>query len=86
MKLSYEEKRQIREALQSMCAGTELHHHDQFLSQYIGAYVVSLVENCETVFKRNEQCARCGAENPEFEGYHETIESYPLCGKCKPKG
>ncbi len=83
LKLTGDEKQSIRDALKVMSRGTQLHEHAEFVAEYIGRYVISLVENRERVFKRVEQCAKCGASNPECVGSFETVEYYPLCAECK---
>ena len=51
MKLTSEEKQQVRDTILSYCAGTPLGPHADFASQYLGTWVIQLLENRDNIFK-----------------------------------
>ncbi len=52
-KLTDDEKERIREALRVNCGGTPLQPHADFVAQYLGIYVIGLVEERDRIFKRD---------------------------------
>jgi len=54
MKLTQTEKVNVREALRTRCGGTELQPYADLVADYLGIYVIQLVENRDSVFLRPE--------------------------------
>jgi len=55
MRLTEQQKRDIRQTLINLCDGTPLQIYAGFVSTYIGTYIISLVENRDEVFKENNK-------------------------------
>ena len=53
MKLTEEEKDQIRDALRGYCSGTPLQPHVEFVIGHLGQYAISLVEERDRIFIGN---------------------------------
>jgi hypothetical protein len=76
--LTDEQKEGIRQTLIDMCPGTPLDEHETMIWQYIGGWVINLVQNVDTVYPT------CEDKSEEHDFVDTTNQGGPgdVCTKC----